>query len=177
MRNDELYSPSCPDEHAKKLVLAYALRGLLDNRQCYTDDKLLAAQCKIYEEWLAAMRESKPDFNCDFYEWRSLGGSSCDAAFIFKPGDLVKNDGHYCMVVRRETRNQGWVNSWRVRDGKPVHIVWPLPACVVELKYPDGRVYAVNALAKSIEPADIPSEVFALACERATNCPMIRGAQ
>ena len=175
MRNDELYSPTCPDEHAKKLVLSYALRGLLDDRRCYTDEKLLAAQCKIYEEWLAAVRESCSGFDCDFYEWLSRGGSSGDAAFIFKPGDLVKYNGRYCVVVRRETRNMGYVNSWRVRNGKPVQRTWPQPACAVELKDPDGHVHTMNALSAGIEPADIPPEVFALACGRAKNCPMVKG--
>lgn len=172
MRNYELYSPACPDEHAKKLVLSYALRGVLDDRRCYTDEKLLAAQCKIYEEWLAAIRESSMGFDCDFYEWLSR---TIDAAFIFKPGDLVKYGGRYCMVVRRETRNMGWTNSWRVRNGKPVQRTWPNPACAVELKDPDGRAYTVNALTESLEPADIPPEVFALACGRAKDCPMMKG--
>lgn len=171
MRNDELFSPDCPDNHAKKLVKGYAMRGLVDGRGTYLPENLLARQHAIYEEWLAAVREFSTSFDCGFYEWRAR---SCDAAFIFKPGDLVKVNGLYCMVQKR-MHGTTWVNSWRLRNGKPAHVSWPQSLSTVELKYPDGRTCTVNALAKGIEPADIPPEVFALACGKAKGCPMMKG--
>lgn len=100
MRNDELFSPRCPDNHAKKLVMGYALRGLIE-RGSYTQDGLLIRQHTAYAEWLAEMREASPKFECGFYEWLCR---DCDSAFVFKPGDLVKFEGRYCVVVRRRTR-------------------------------------------------------------------------
>lgn len=176
MKNGELYSPNCPDDHAKKLVKAYVLRGLTDDRGTYFTDKLLARQYAVYEEWLAEMRKSITSFDCSFYEWLGRGGNG-DPAFIFKPGDLVKHNGHHCVVVRRDTRNMGWTNRWRIRDGKPVQESGPQPVCVVELRGSDGRALTVHALDANLEPADIPPEVFALACSKASDCPMMRGAQ
>lgn len=174
MKNEELYSPDCPDERVKKLVKSYILRGLVGANGTYMRDKLLARQYAVYEEWLAEMRKLSTSFYCDFYEWLSRTN---DAAFIFKPGDLVKRDGRYCIVVRRDTCNMGWVNSWRIRNGKPVQVAWPQSVCEVELKDSDGRLSISHALNKDIEPADIPPEVFALACAKASDCPMMRGAQ
>lgn len=171
MRNEELFSPGCPVAHAKKLVMDYVLRGLTDDRGTYFPDRLLAKQHAVYEEWLTAIREFKPDFDCDFYEWL---GRSGDAAFVFRPGDLVKHDGRYSVVVRRCTQS-GWMNHWHIRNRMPVQDVWPLPLCAIELKDPDGRTCVVDALAENIEPADIPPEVFALACGKAKNCPMVKG--
>lgn len=175
MRNDELFSPHCPDEHAKNLVESYVMRGLVDGRGTYWPNKLLARQYDVYLEWLAAVRESADGFNrCGFYEWLSR---DCDAAFVFKPGDLVKHDGHYCVVVRRCPSRVDWVNSWRLRSGTPTQEPWPDSLNTVELKDSDGRTCVVNALAEGIEPADIPPEVFALACGRAKECPMMKGGR
>ena len=174
MRNDELFSPDCPNDRAQKLVMNYALRGLGDNRGTYSSDKLLAKQHAVFLEWLAAVRGSTTSFDCGFYEWL---GRSCDAAFALRPGDLVKYSGVYCVVARRRTREVTWVNSWRLRNGMPVQEPWPQPMREVELKDPDGKVFIVDVLNGSVEPADIPPEVFALACGRAKDCPMMKGGR
>ena len=108
MRNDELFSPGCPVEHAQNLVLNYALRGLLDGRKCYEPGELLNMQYKVYLEWLAELRASNSDFSCGFYEWMAR---QADSAFVFRPGDLVKYNGRYCVVVARLTRNISWINE------------------------------------------------------------------
>lgn len=173
MRNDELFNPNCPDDRARNLGKRYVMRGLTDDHGTYSIDELLARQHGVYEKWLAAVRESTTGFNCGFYEWLSR---SCDASFVFKPGDLVKYDGDYCVVVRRRTREVTWVNSWRLRNGMIVQEPWPQPMREVELKDNDGKVFIVDVLHnRSVEPADIPPEVFALACEKAKDCPMMRG--
>jgi hypothetical protein len=172
VRNDELFSPNCQDDKAKKLVNGYVMRGLTDDRGSYSPSKLLARQHAVYLKWLATVHEYSPTFSCGFYEWRCR---SCDAAFIFKPGDLVKYDGRYCVVVRRCPSGVGWANSWRLRYGMPSLGLWPDQMTAVELKDPDGRTYTVDALDRNIEPADIPPEVFALACGKAKNCPMMKG--
>lgn len=174
MRNDELFRPWCPDGRSRQLVLGYALRGLLDCRSTYRTEDLLARQYAVYEEWLAAVRESTTGFDCDFYEWLDRG---CDAAFVFRPGDLVKSDGRYCVVSRRCPCGIDWVKSWRLRNGRPVQESWPQPMTDVELKDSNGKVFIVDALAGVVEPADIPPEVFALACEKAKGCPMLKGGR
>jgi hypothetical protein len=173
MRNDELFNPGCPNDHAKKLVNGYVMRGLLDDRGSYLPNKLLARQHAVYLEWLAAVHESYTTFSCGFYEWLSR---SCHSAFVFKPGDLVKHDGRYCVVTRRCPGGIEWANSWRLHCGMPKLGPWPQRMDTVELKDPDGHTYTVNALAGNIEPADIPPEVFALACGKAKDCPMMKGA-
>lgn len=172
MRNDELYSPNCPDDRVKKLVKGYAMRGIVGERGTYSLEKLLARQHAVYEEWLAAVRGESTSFDCGFYEWLSR---CCDSAFVFKPGDLVKHDGRYCVVVGRRVRGAGWVTSWRLRDGRPTELPWPRSLCEVELKDYDGNVFVADVLHGHIEPADIPPEVFALACGRAKDCPMMKG--
>ena len=172
MRNDELFSPGCPNDHAKSLVNGYVMRGLLDNRGTYSPGKLLARQHDVYLGWLATVHKYSPTFSCGFYEWKCR---SCDAAFVFKPGDLVKLDGRYCLVVRRCPGGVDWEENWRLRYGMPAMVPWPKQLSTVELKDTNGRTYTVSALAGNIEPADIPSEIFALACEKAKNCPMMKG--
>lgn len=174
MRNDELFSPACPDEHAKRLVNGYVMRGMKDGRGAYSPDRLLARQLEVYAEWLAAIREYSVNFGCGFYEWLNRDS---DSAFVLKPGDLVKCSGSYCVVVRRRTREVPWTNSWRLRNGKPVQEPWPPPMHEVELKDSDGKVIIVDALHGAIEPANIPPEVFALACGRAKDCPMLKGGR
>lgn len=172
MRNNELFDPSCPDDRVKKLVKVYTMRGLVDNRGSYSPEKLLARQGLVYQEWMAEVRKHRPSFDCGFYEWLNRG---CDAAFIFEPGDLVKYDGHYCVVVQRCPTGISWVYRWRLRNGMTVQDTWPQEVNAVKLKDPYDREYIVNALAEAIEPADIPSEVFALACRKAKDCPMMKG--
>lgn len=172
MRNVELFSPKCPNDHAERLVLNYVLRGLLGDNKSYRPEKLLAMQHAVYEEWLAEVHKHCPTFSCGFYEWLSR---DCDAAFVLKPGDLVKYDSHYCVVVSRCPAGMGWVNSWRFRHGLPKLDPWPQRLSTVELKDPNGHRYVVNALADSIEPTDIPPEIFALACGKAKDCPMMKG--
>lgn len=172
MRNDELFSPGCPNDHAKRLVNGYVLRGLTDNHGSYSTDRLLARQGLVYEEWMAEVRKHRPSFDCGFYEWLSR---DCDAAFVFEPGDLVKHDGHYCVVVQRCPTGISWVSSWRLRNGAVVQEPWPQAISTVKLKDPYDREYVVNALVEDIEPADIPPEIFALACGKAKDCPMMKG--
>ena len=173
MRNDELLSPNCPDSRASRLVRAYVLRGLVDNRGAYRPQDLLARQYAVYEVWLEEVRKHTTSFSCGFYEWLCR---DCDSAFMFMPGDLVKHDGQYCVVTRWYPEGISWSNRWRLRNGVPTQETWPMQVKMIELKYHDGRHSgAVDALDKNIEPADIPPEVFALACEKAKGCPMMRG--
>lgn len=172
MRNDELFNPNCPDPHASRLVRAYVLRGLVDGRGTYYPDKLLGMQHAVYEEWLAAIRTSKPKFYCGFYEWQSR---DCDSAFALKPGDLVKYNGQYCVVIGRRLRNMVWSTKWRLVDGTPELRDWPKTITAVKLKDTAGEVSIVDVLGGSIEPADIPPEIFALACGKAKDCPMMKG--
>lgn len=172
MRNDELFSPVCPDIYAKRLVNGYVLRGLADKRGTYWSGVLLAKQHAVYEEWLSEMRKHDTSFVCGFYEWL---GRDCDAAFIFKPGDLVMCSDRYYVVVQRLTNEVVWENCWRLRNGTFAREPWPSSMCNVELKDSAGQVSSVDVLCGSIEPADIPTEVFTLACARAKDCPIMKG--
>lgn len=172
MRNDELFNPNCPDSHASKLVCAYVLRGMLDNREAYFPQDLLARQYAVYEAWLEKVRKHTPCFSCGFYEWLCR---DCDSAFVFKPGDLVKYDGCYCIVTHWHTEGTSWAKSWRMRNGVPTQETWPTQMNTIELKDSYGRTRIVNVLSKDLEPADIPPEVFAIACSKAKVCPMMRG--
>lgn len=175
MRNDELFSPNCPASHANRLVRAYVLRGLLDDRGSYCPQNLLARQYAVYESWLEEARKYTTSFSCGFYEWLCR---DCDSALVFVPGELVKHNGRYCVVTRWCPDGISWANSWRMRNGVPKQERWPMQMNTIELKYPDGRrTCIVNVLDKdmNIEPADIPHEVFALACGKAKDCPMMKG--
>lgn len=172
MRNDELFDPNCKDKQARRLVLAYALRGLLDSSSAYTRKDLLSRQYAVYKEWLGEVCKHTPGFSCGFYEWMSR---DCDSAFVLTPGDLVKYDGRYCVVTRWCPDGISWEARWRISNGVIEQKGWPFGVSTVELKDPSGRTYTRHVLDGNIEPADIPHEVFALACEKAKDCPMRGG--
>lgn len=172
MKNSELYSPGCPDAHAKALVMAGPLRGLLDGRGSYSPEKLLGRQLIVFKEWLEATRKNNPDFCCSFYEWMDR---NADSAFVVRPGQLVKWYGTYGVVSARLTQRVDWVNRWHVVSASLTKNAWPQPMKSIEVKAPDGQVRAIDALDTELEPADIPPEVFALACGRAKDCPMLKG--
>ena len=172
MKNMELYSPTCPDAHAKALVMAGPLRGLLDYKGGYSTERLIGMQLEVFREWREAVREDRPGFDCNFYEWMLR---EADSAFVVKPGQLVKWDQGYGVILARRTRNVNWVDHWHVVSTSRVQGVWPQPMKAVEVKTTDGRTHMVEALSGTVGPADIPPEVFALACGRAKDCPMMKG--
>lgn len=171
MKNDELFTPR-PDTHSGQLILAYGLRGLLDERGAYRPQDLLACQYAVYEKWLAEAQRYLPGTSCDFYEWLHR---DCDSAFIFKPGDLVKYDGRYCVVTRWNPDGISRANCWCIRNGAPTQETLPMPMTMIGLKDSNGHTRIADALSKSLEPADIPPEIFALACGKAKDCPMMKG--
>ena len=172
MKNYELFSPECPDQRVKDLVFSYALHNVLDNDRRYTDEKLLDAQHRLYREWFATMRKTRPGFVCCFYEWMTR---DADSALIFSPGDLVKYNGHYCVVAERLTRNVEWGIKWRVTGAIPMKEDWPKAMTALNVREANGRLRYVDGLDIHLEQADIPPEVFALACGKANDCPMLKG--
>lgn len=166
MNNLEYYSVSGKN----KMVLHYAMRGVLDNSGAYSLRGLLEAQHKVYKDWLATMKAHISHFECSFYEW---GLRRADTAFTVKPGDLVKYNGTYCVV--RERHEPSWIDSWRIVGDIAQEARWPQPMCSIEVEHPDGSKHCYNAEDGGLEPADIPPEVFALACGRAKDCPIMKG--
>lgn len=166
MNNLEYYSVSGKN----KMVLNYAMRGVRRDDGSYSLRKLLEAQYKVYEDWLAAMKASASHFECSFYEW---GMRRADTAFTVKPGDLIKFNGTYCIVRRRP--EPSWIDSWRIVGGGAQEAKWPQPMCCVEVEYPDGSSHYYNMEDGGIEPADIPQDVLSLARGRAKDCPEVEG--
>lgn len=166
MKNFEFYSFG----HRNPMVRRYALRGILDERGSYRPEQLLQVQHKVYKDWLDTMKAYLTGFECPFYEWMLR---EADTAFVVKEGELVKYKGRYC-VVRRKF-DPDWVNAWRVVGDVVQEVRRPNPMRSLSLEYPDGSVHHFNAEDEGLEPADIPPEVFALACGRAKDCPMMKG--
>ena len=169
MKNFEFYA----GDNKNPMLRSYALRGVVDKQDSYSSDAMLKAQYRVYEDWLEHVKRSiaKPDaFSCSFYEWMLR---NADTMFVVRPGDLVKYAGRYCLV--KERMAPGWCTTWRVVDGTVQQAIWPQPLCGLKLEYPDGSDHYINAEDGSLEPADIPPEVFALACGRAKDCPMMKG--
>lgn len=169
MKNFEYYSP----ESRNALVLRYALRGVVDERGAYRPEDLLKAQYRVYGEWLARVNKGASEsrvVGCTFYEWMLR---SADVAFVVKPGDLVKYKGAYCIV--KDRTDPSWCNSWQVVAGAVQRTERPQQYRCFNLGFPDGRVICCDADDRELEPADIPPEVFALACSRAKDCPMMKG--
>lgn len=170
MKNFEFYAAG----NKNAVVRRYALRGIVDKNGSYSPRDLLKAQYRVYEEWLAHVNRvaSKPGMvGCSFYEWMLR---DADSAFVVKPGDLVKYDGAYCIVKDRTGTDPSWCRSWQVVAGAAQQVDRPLPLCTVNLEFADGHVAYCNAEDPRLEPADIPPEVFALACGRARECPMLK---
>lgn len=169
--NHELFGFNLGGE-AKALAVRYALRGILDDRGTYRQDILLSRQLEIYTEWLAFARCSNPAlaaYDCSFYEWKLRDG---DSAFLVRPGHLVTLDGAYAVVVGRIF--PGICGCWRVRpDGVAALDTAPQSCRQVEVRFADGKTSRVDAL--KLKPADIPAEIFALACGKAADCPMMKG--
>lgn len=168
MKNFEFYAPA----NKNQMVLHYALRGLLDERGSYYPEALLKAQHRVYRDWLDTMKTYLNGFECPFYEWMLR---AADTSFVVKDGDLVKYDGQYCVVRRRFSPD--WVAAWRVVGDVVREVRRPQPLRGVSVEFPDGRVVSCNAEDSSLKPADIPPEVFALACGRAKDCPMLNGGK
>lgn len=170
MKNFEFYAVSSNNH---PLLRSYALRGVVDDRGLYSTGDLLKAQHKVYKDWLDTMRTYLNDFECPFYEWMLRGA---DTAFVVKEGDLVKYNGQYC-VVRRKF-DPRWELSWCVVDGVVREVRRPTPLRNVTVEFPDGRTTLISADDGGLVPADIPPEVFALACGRAKDCLMMnRGTE
>ena len=175
MKNYQLFHPDCPDEHLQTLVRRYALRSVCDGvGRCNKD--LLERQYEIYRSWLEWAQGGKgPVVRCDFYEWLLL---HADYAFVLKPGDLVKYDESYCVVTSWQVRSPDCnQRGWRMSGSIVVCEDYPEQARCVNIRLTDGRTSTVNVENKSLKPADIPPEVFALACDRAKDCPMMKGGE
>lgn len=166
MKNFEFYDVS--NKHP--LLRSYALRGILNECNSYRASDLLKAQHKVYKDWLDTMRTYLNGFECPFYEWMIR---DADTAFVVKEGDLVKYNGQYC-VIRRKF-DPKWENFWCVVDGVVREVRRPHSLRTVTGEFPDGSVHRINAEDGGLKPADIPPEVFALACKRAKDCPMMKG--
>lgn len=168
MKNFEFYALG--NKHP--LLRSYALRGVVDERGSYGPDDLLKAQHRVYMDWLEHVKRTRvePDlFSCSFYEWMLR---NADTTFVARPGDLVKYKGQYCLVKERVAPS--WCNAWRVMaDGTVKQVDWPQPLCTLGLEFPNGHTTTCDASDEALEPAGIPPEVFALACGRAKNCPMM----
>lgn len=166
MKNFEFYAPA----NKNQMVLHYALRGLLDKRGSYYPEELLKAQHRVYRDWLDTMKAYLNGFECPFYEWMLR---EADTSFVVKDGDLVMYERRYCVVRRRF--DPDWVDAWRVVGDAVREVRRPKPLRSVFVEYPDGSLHSINAEDADLEPADIPPEVFALACGRAKDCPMLKG--
>lgn len=161
MNNLEYYSVSGNN----KMVLHYAMRGVRSDSGSYSIRRMLEAQYKVYEDWLATMKASVSSFECSFYEW---GLRRADTAFTVRPGDLVKYKGTYCIVRKRP--EPSWIDSWRVVGGVVQEAKWPQPILCVNVECPDGSSHYCNIEDQGLEPADIPQEVLSLARGRAEDC-------
>lgn len=166
MKNFEFYSAG----NRNPMVRRYALRGLLDKRGTYYPEQLLKAQHRVYRDWLDTMRYYLGGFECSFYEWMLR---EADTSFVVKEGDLVMYKRRYCVV--RRSLDPDWSDAWSVVDGVVRKVRRPNPLRSVSVEYPDGSVQSFDAEDDGFEPADIPPEVFALACGRAKGCPMMKG--
>jgi hypothetical protein len=170
MKNFEYYAAG----NKNAVVRRYALRGVVDERGAYRPEDMLKAQHRVYMDWLEHVKKTakRSDlFSCSFYEWQLR---NADTTFVVRPGDLVKYRGVYCLV--KDRTDPSWCNAWRVVDGTVRQAEWPQPLCTINLEFPDGHEGYCNAEDSDLEPADIPPEVFALACGRAKDCPMLKGA-
>lgn len=165
MRNFEFYAV----DSKHPLLRSYALRGVVDARGSYSPERLLKAQHNVYKDWLDTMKTYLKSFECSFYEWMLR---EADMSFVVKDGDLVKHKGRYC-VVRRKL-DPTWESTWCVMCGSVREAMRPKPLKSLHLEHPDGSVRSLNAEDEGLEPADIPPEVFALACGRARECPMLK---
>lgn len=168
MRNFEFYAAG----NKNAVVRRYALRGVVDGYGGYSPGNLLKAQYRVYEEWLACVNKIAPNpgmVGCSFYEWMLR---EADSAFAVKPGDLVKCKRAYCIV--KDRTDPSWCRSWAVVAGAVQQVDRPQPFCTIVLEFPDGHEVRCDATDPCLEPADIPPEVFALACGRARECPMLK---
>ena len=170
MKNYQLFTPSCGDEHLEGLVRRYALRDVFDGVG-YRNDDLLRKQREIYESWLAWAKATYPAVRCGFYEWMLR---DADLGFIFRPGDLVKHGDTYCVVAGRNPPRVAPAFRVEGSEVRQEDAVRTDDYCVL-LRDPLGKTRTVNVESADLMPADIPPEVFMLACGKAKDCPMMKG--
>lgn len=116
-------------------------------------------------------------FQPTFYWWASIDAKVAALPFAFSPGDLAVHNGKYVVVVGRLecSYNGQRANVFNERTGKFESMHYMEWSQHIQIKYPDGALKLVHCT--EIKFADIPQEIYKLACNKANTCPMMSGKE
>ena len=116
-------------------------------------------------------------FQPTFYWWCNLDAKVAALPFAFAPGDLAVHDKEYVIVVGRMTVNprhqtHTMFNERTMRYESMKCMDWSL---YIQVKNSNGQLKNIHCTA--LKFAYIPQEIFKLACNKASTCPMMGGKE
>lgn len=136
-----------------------------------------------FKEWYARRTEEcgmtgDPSvFQPTFYWWANLNVKVAALPFAFVPGDLAMHKGKYVVVEGRYEctcigESHTMFNEATGRFEKMQYMDFPNR---LQVRYSNGASSCVCYT--EIKFADIPQDIFKLACNRASTCPMMGGKE
>lgn len=152
-------------------------------KQCNAKENYNPAEAygRFCEWYYARARELGLEdlFRPTYYWWINQSAEYHTVTFIFKPGDLAMYNGDYVVVEGIESDNSKYgydrTNMFDEDNGKfrAMRVVrWPNG---LKIRTATGFITTVEA--RSLKFADIPQEIFKLACNKASTCPMMGGKE
>ena len=116
-------------------------------------------------------------FQPTFYWWSILNAEYAALPFAFEPGDLVMFDGKYAVA-------EGLSESNCIRSNRTMFNEETGKFETMEfMEFPSGlRIRDSNGCSgvaawRDVKFADIPQEIFKLACNKASTCPLMGGKE
>lgn len=134
-----------------------------------------------FKEWYArrveecGMTGDHSVFQPTFYWWANLDAKVAALPFAFMPGDLAVLNGKYVVVEGRyeHTTIRQSYTMFNEATGKFETMQYMDIPNSLQVRDSNGASGCVNYTA--IKFADIPQEIFKLACNKASTCPMMGG--
>lgn len=118
-------------------------------------------------------RPDKPFFKIPYYLWLVEEAKNYAMPFLYEVGDLVRHNGKYCIYEGAESKTTYREATVFIQEEMCFRSVYIM--CAPRLagyKEASGKSYVDDA--ECFHPADIPEDIFKLACSKAMECPMLK---
>lgn len=116
-------------------------------------------------------------FQPTFYWWDNLNARYVALPFAIEPGDLVMFNGKYAVVEGLSESSCTYSNQTMFNEetGKFETMQFMEFPCGLRIRDSNGCSCVANQ--RDVKFADIPQEIFKLACNKASTCPMMGGKE
>jgi len=116
-------------------------------------------------------------FQPTFYWWDNLDARLVALPFAFEPGDLVMFNGKYAVVDGLSESSCIRSNQTMFNEDTGKFETMEIMEFPCGLRIRDSNGCSGVAAWRDVKFADIPQEIFKLACNRANTCPMMGGKE